>query len=364
MYLQVAQLLKRRIRLGEYKASDVLPSVRDLSRELRVTHSIVHRAVRVLRQSGIVATQHGKEMLVASESPCEQAAALFGFIHPYLACDDFGRLIQGCANEAFEDRLNLLVSRTSKNNAGHERHVAEHLVGNGVKGLLVWAIDNDPNGEYFAELSRRIPVVLVDRLMAGADLPAVTHDHYGAGRDIVRYFLRTLKRRRLLVFMDNLQITAYDDMLGGISAGAQELGRDDDVLIERYPMVDILEPITHGDYSIADMYRDRVAHLLSEGGYDGVFTNNGPFLDRVVVETGLADRFKDVKYATLSNRGIHTGSRHFSDVAPVQWDMDFSAMIAMAADLLQEQVFGRRTPARQVYAPIRRLHSRSLKTVH
>jgi len=363
MYLQVAQLLKHRIRSGEYRANEVLPSVRDLSRQLGVTHSIVHRAVRVLRQSGIVMTQHGKEMLVASEGPCHQAAGVFGFVHPYPPSNDFGWVIQGCASEAFEDRANLVVSRTSRNDIEHERHVAEHLVSNGVKGLLVWGTDNDSNGEYFTELSRRVPVVLVDRGMAGADLPVVTHDHYGAGRDIVRHLLHTLGRRRLIVFMDDLRITAYDDMLRGISDGAESLDRRDDVAIERYPMLDIIEPILHGDYSIADMYRDRVAHLMAEGQYDAMFTNHGAFLDRVFVETGLADRFSDVQYATLSNRAIHTGSRRFSDVAPLQWDMDFAGMITMAADLLQEQVFGRRSKPRRIYAPIRRLRARVCRKV-
>jgi DNA-binding LacI/PurR family transcriptional regulator len=355
LYLQVAQVIKKRVRTGLYKSQNPLPSVRQLGKELGVTSSVVHRAVRSLERSGVVVTQHGKDMVIANEDPCEQAAILFGFIHPYYASDEFCRYVLGFVNEAFEDRANLAMTRTSKNDSAREREVAGHLIANGAKGLLVWGVSNDENSRYFMELSERIPIVLVDRLMSGADLPAVVLDHYGAGWDVVQHLLKTMGKKRLLVLMDNLRIDAYDEMIRGIQESADDLGRSADLTLIRYPMLDIVGPVTHWDYSVVQEYRGKVERLLREGNYDAVFTNYGLFLDRVMAETGLLDDFGDIQLATLCNQGRHTGSRRFSQLAPLQWDINFAEMIAVAADILQELVLNRRNKIKVIRIPIRRL---------
>jgi len=355
LYQQVAQVIKKRVRTGLYKAQNPLPSVRQLGKELGVTASVVHRAVRSLEKSGVVVTQHGKDMVIASEDPCEQAAILFGFIHPYFASNEFCRYVLGFVNEAFEDRANLALTRTSKNDPAREREAASHLIANGAKGLLVWGVSDDVNGEFFMELSERIPIVLVDRLMKGADLPAVAQDHYGAGWDVVQHLLGTLGKKRLLVVMDDLRIDAYDDMIRGIQQSADELGRSDDLTLIRYPMLDIFGPVLHWDYSVVDTYSKKMERLLREGHYDAIFTNHGQFLDRVMMETGLLDKFKDIQTATLCNQGTHTGSRRFAEFAPLMWDMNFAEMISVAADILQGLVLNRRNKNRVIRLPVRRL---------
>ncbi len=45
---------------GELKAGEQLPTVRELARQLKVNHNTVARAYRMLDQSGIINTQHGR----------------------------------------------------------------------------------------------------------------------------------------------------------------------------------------------------------------------------------------------------------------------------------------------------------------
>ena len=355
LYLQVAQELKKRVRTGTYRSSHRLPSIRRLGQEFGVTASVVHRAVRELERHGVVTTQHGRGMVLAAEDPCEKAAIVFGFVHPYAAHEEFNRAVLGYVNEAFEDRANLVVTRTSRNDAAREREAADHLIGNGVKGLLIWSVSNDLNGPHFAELAKKIPIVLVDRFLDGADLPAVALDHRATGQEIGEHLLGALGRKRLLVLMDDLRISAYREMIDGFRIAARRLGREADLTVVQYPMLEVVDPVTHRDFSRVDIYRDRVEQLLREGGYDALFTNHGQFLDRVVIETGLAQTFGHVQLATLSNRGMHTGSRRFTEVAPLLWDMDMAEMIGIAADILQQQVMGGRRETRIVRLPMRRL---------
>lgn len=357
LYQQVAQVIQKRVRTGMYKPQSPLPSVRQLGKELGVTASMVHRAVRSLEKSRVVVTQHGKDMVIANEDPCEQAAILFGFIHPYSASNEFCRYVLGFVNEAFEDRANLALTRTSKDDPAREREAARHLIANGAKGLLIWGVSEDPNGEYFMELSERVPIVLVDRLMAGADLPAVTFDHYRAGWDIVHHLLATLGKKRLLVVMDDLRIDAYDDMIRGIQESAGRLNRAADVTLIRCSMLEIIGPVAHRDYSMVDVYREKMERLLREGNYDAMFTNHGGFLDRVMVETGLLDEFKGLQTVTLCSQGTHTGTRGLVEAAPLLWDIDFGEMIAVAADILQGLVLNRRNKSKGIRLPFRRLEN-------
>ncbi len=357
LYLQVAQALKQRVRTGDYKVDRPLPSIRQLGREFGVTASVVHRAVRDLEKSGIVTTQHGKGMVIATEDPCEQAAILFGFIHPYVSSIEFNRFVLGNVNEAFEDRANLVLTRTSKNDPAREREAANHLIANGVKGLLLWGVTDDTNGQHFTELAQRVPIVLIDRFMKNSDLPAVVVDHYRAGQEICQHLLAKLSRKRLLVLMDNLEISAYDEMISGFEDAASALGRPSDLTVLRYPMLDIVGPVAHRDFSGVQAYRDKVQALVKEGGYDALFTNHGPFLDRVIIETGLIDELGDLQLATLSNQELHTGSKRFCEIAPLQWDMNVADMVAIGADILQELILNRRKENKVIRLPMRLLQN-------
>jgi hypothetical protein len=268
---------------------------------------------------------------------------------------DFSRSVLGYVSEAFENRDNFAVARSSKDDPEQERNAAEHLVANGAKGLLVWPTNDDPNGEYFTRLAKRVPVVLVDRLLRKANLPAVILDYRAAGREICEHLLGTLGKKRLLVLMDNLRISAYEDSILGVRQAVTEMNRTTDITIVQYPMREIIEPVTQADFSQVDVYESHVRRLLQEGGYDAVFCNQGVFIDRVMVETGLTEEFPHVQLATLCFRGFHTGSRKFCQIGPLQWDGDPCEMVSIAADMLQSWVFSRQAPKDVVRLKLKRL---------
>ncbi len=351
LYYQVAQVIKQRIRLGQYKNGESLPSVRQLGKDLNVTNSAVFRAVRSLERSGIIQTHHGRDMIVADDKPCEQAAILFGFIHPYEAQHESCRYFLGYVNEAFSSRTNMVLTHTSKNDPQLERESARHLIANGAKGLLLWPTSDNTNARYFEELSKQIPIVLVDRIIPSVELPAVTMNHYSAGYDIAQHLLDTLDRKRLLVLMDNLKIDAYDDMILGLQNAADALGRGADITVERFSALDILTPVLHNDYSAVDQYARKIKRWLQDGSYDALFCNAGQLIDRSIIETGLADAFPDVQLATLCNLGMHTGSRGFSRHHPLQWSLNFAGMISTAADILQEMILSQRRTNKVIRIP-------------
>ena len=69
IYEQIADRIKALIRDGELKENDGLPSVRALSKELRISALTVKKAYDALEEEGFTVTVHGKGTYVAAVNP-------------------------------------------------------------------------------------------------------------------------------------------------------------------------------------------------------------------------------------------------------------------------------------------------------
>jgi len=66
IYEQITDQVKALIRAGELKESDILPSVRGLSKELKISALTVKKAYDSLEEDGYVVTVHGKGTYVTA----------------------------------------------------------------------------------------------------------------------------------------------------------------------------------------------------------------------------------------------------------------------------------------------------------
>ncbi len=65
IYEQIVGQIKEKIMSGELQQEDALPSVRTLSKELRISALTVKKAYDALEQEGFVVTVHGKGSFVS-----------------------------------------------------------------------------------------------------------------------------------------------------------------------------------------------------------------------------------------------------------------------------------------------------------
>ncbi len=344
LYAQISLAVKQRVRSGVYPAGRPLPTVRQFSEEFGVSVMPVHKAMHLLEEDGVVKTHPGKGVIVADDASCNQAGIFFGVIHPYPRSQGFHQLVLEYIDQAFAERFNFSVVRSSNNDPKQERDTAEHLIANGVTGLVVWPCDDDPNGEYFMELSKTIPVVLVDRLLPGTDLPAVIHDYHTVGKDVCGFLFDESKSKRLLVLMDDLRISSYQELIRGIHEGASERSRETDVTTVYWPLTKLLAQTELGDFKEADAYGSRTARLLREGGFDAVFCTQGTFLDFVLVQGGFMDEFPEVRMGLIGGTVGYAGSRKYIARNPMEWLVDSGAMMSAAADGVQRCVLTRTPP--------------------
>lgn len=69
IYEQIVDQVKLLIRNGELKENDILPSVRTLSKELKISSLTVKKAYDSLEAEGFTITVHGKGTYVAAMNP-------------------------------------------------------------------------------------------------------------------------------------------------------------------------------------------------------------------------------------------------------------------------------------------------------
>jgi GntR family transcriptional regulator len=65
MYLQIIEQIRQRIAVGDWKAGQPIPSIRQLAADLEVSVITVKRAYLELEHAGVITTQHGKGSVVA-----------------------------------------------------------------------------------------------------------------------------------------------------------------------------------------------------------------------------------------------------------------------------------------------------------
>lgn len=60
IYQQIVDQIRQMVASGELTKGDQLPTVRQLAADLRVNFNTVARAYRILDESGLISTQHGR----------------------------------------------------------------------------------------------------------------------------------------------------------------------------------------------------------------------------------------------------------------------------------------------------------------
>jgi GntR family transcriptional regulator len=87
IYIQVMDQIKHMIAAGELNIGDQLPTVRQLAADLRVNFNTVARSYKLLDESGIISTQHGRGTYIL-ELPSEENGEM-------LRREDLRRLTRG-----------------------------------------------------------------------------------------------------------------------------------------------------------------------------------------------------------------------------------------------------------------------------
>jgi len=113
MYLQIMEQVKRKVAVGDWQPGQVIPSIRQLAADLRVSVITVKRAYLELEREGVIVTQHGKGSMVA------QGADVSSRIQEEDLMQHLERAVRaaevlGLDSEALQSRLREVTARLTK----------------------------------------------------------------------------------------------------------------------------------------------------------------------------------------------------------------------------------------------------------
>jgi DNA-binding LacI/PurR family transcriptional regulator len=184
LYQQVYDTLRGRILDGRYAVGDKLPSEAELSEEHSVSAITVKRALDLLRADGLIVRRPRLGTFVTSATPTGAPAA---------APPGAGRDLIGCVLTNFDDTFGShvlegllagagtadhLVLMRSSGDTDAEDAAIRSLVAAGVSGLVLQPSSSEYIPPAALELvTRRFPLVILDRLFDGIPVSAVRSDN-------------------------------------------------------------------------------------------------------------------------------------------------------------------------------------------
>ena len=276
-YVRLARHLRNRLGDG-LSADGRLPSYRTLADEFSVSIGVVQRAMELLRQESLVQIHHGKSGRIVPGKSVQPEIAKYGMIHPYTPGNDFERNLIAIASDVFDRECNHAVPivRSSNGSSARERELAETMVYNGVRGMLLSPENESANANYFQELARRIPVMLIDQPLGDADLPLVMFDYAAAGEEIGRKIRRSGRRRTLLLLNEKTN--------SSIEALTANMSEHVTTFAFRTPLFRMAARVKQRDFALFDTIRERLLKELEACEADSVFSPFDILLDHLEEE--------------------------------------------------------------------------------
>ena len=161
----------------------------------------------------------GYRMNFAARSLKRQSTMTIGVVFPELANDFFMDVAEGIERELHSRGYTMLLA-SSLNSVEEEKKRISMLVGRMVDGMLI--IPAGSQGEHLQSLSEQgMPIVLVDRIVEGTDLDAVTSDNEEGTFRLTRALLSDGFRRIAFVGGD-ITLSAARERLSGYARALAE----------------------------------------------------------------------------------------------------------------------------------------------
>ena len=244
-YYQVYSSLQDRIRAGEFRSGEALPSERQLVKDYGVSRITVIKAMDLLERDGLIERQQGRGSFVTScEEPSDgESFCRVAFCMPTFADSYITSVLIGATRVAMREGLQLEV-------IGVEAEEREALrirdaIETGVNGLLIFPRSRFADPRLYHELrDRHFPLVLLDRYYREHETDWVVFDDEVAGYGLTRHLIEKGHRRIAIFPGHEVKVSSVHARVQGYQRALDEagLGYDEDLVC--LDVYDTLSPDT------------------------------------------------------------------------------------------------------------------------
>ncbi len=248
-YLELKQLLKDKIRQGEYKVGDRLPSENELASQHQVSRHTVLKGMAQLMAEGWIERYQGRGTFVARRSEgTPQGIRTVALLCSDLSDPPIMHIVAGVSGFLKEQRMELLILDCDHSTA-REAAYLDSLEDRGVSGVLIWPYAPPANREHVEILRQRgIPIVLLDRGYEGLSVPMVGVDNMAGAFEVTQHLIRCGHRRIGHVTVDQAGVSnvpAVANREKGFRSAMEAAGLSvSDAYVQRVPIKLVEESMT------------------------------------------------------------------------------------------------------------------------
>ncbi|QHW33874.1 substrate-binding domain-containing protein [Paenibacillus rhizovicinus] len=235
LYEQIYNHLFQKIKDGELKSGDRLPSENELADQFNVSRITTKKALETLAQHRLVERIRGKGSYVSDALPdleeailyenladtetesSPEAVKLVGLILPEFAESYGSRLIHGVEEQCSKTNCRMLMKLTYDSREVEESAI-QSFIDLGVDGFIIFPV----HGEHYNTALLRLvldkfPVVLVDRYLKGIAACSVYTDNQKSVSDLTMHLLERGHREIGFISVPSDNTSSVEERIDGFS---------------------------------------------------------------------------------------------------------------------------------------------------
>lgn len=238
-YQQIREGLRERLRKGEWREGERMPSYRKLAAEYTCSVNTVEKALRALEEEGLLQRGDRRRTVVQSRGTDTRKSGLVGAF--VLAIDNpiWVSVLRGIEDRLHQDGFSM-ISVSHEQRADKLRTALENLLNANIDGVLLSPIEHSKEERriFYETMDflrrRQIRVVFIDWFRHDLDIPYVTSDNISASYRLTKLLID--HGHRQIGFVRVTQVSTVLRRLDGFRQACEEEGlpyRDDwDFFIE------------------------------------------------------------------------------------------------------------------------------------
>ncbi|MFH0796921.1 MAG: GntR family transcriptional regulator [Candidatus Omnitrophota bacterium] len=244
LYYQLKDTIRQKVRDGEYKVSDLIPSTAELCKIYKLSTTPVRRAISELIGEGLLKGMPGKGTFVVAEQNQvnQKGNRLVGVIftgpttHPF-----FMDILNGIETFLNPFGYHLIVT-TSNSNAEKERQIVLELREKGAEGLIltpVITVNRTPSADQALKevLAEDFPLVFVDSTIPEIQVDYVTTNNEKGGYLATRHLIKLGHSR--IGFVLGININTVQERLAGYRRALNEFNIPYDPLLVKHSYLEL-----------------------------------------------------------------------------------------------------------------------------
>lgn len=197
LHMQLLDELRHKIKSGVLNAHDRLPGEWEMVEVLGISRATIQRAWQAAQDEGLLYRVVGKGTFVAGPSSAASTGESVGFFVPEYRGTFSVQMLSGAERVLRRYGYRVHVASTDRE-LSEENRLLQSLDTDGARGCILVPSRGD-SGRVLTSPQFRVPTVLLDRPVPGAELPCVTSSNYEGGRQAMEHLV-SLGHRRIVFF--------------------------------------------------------------------------------------------------------------------------------------------------------------------